>query len=724
MISTAENKQEYWSIPASLKTTDDPLLDSLVILSEYYGNPCSGDALIAGLPLESALVTPDIFPQAAARAGLTAKLLRKLLSDITPLVLPCVLLLKDKQACILREIDQVNNLAVIQFSDNGGESEISLEELESCYTGYCFFIKKQYRGDQSVDVHQHVSYGHWLWNMIKEASPIYRDVLIASILVNVFALISPLFMMNVYDKIVPNLAFESLWVLASGAVVAFIFDFLMRHIRGYLIDLAGKKIDIVVSSRLFEKVIGIPLSKRPSSVGGMAKQLGEFDNIRDMLTSATITTLIDLPFALLFLLVIYFVAGDLAVIPLIAGLLIIGYTLLVQPKLKIAVEESNKFSALKHGHLIESLTAIEAIKSNSAEGMIQRHWQQMIAHTANWQLKVKKISNSVSYFATFITQLTAIGVVVLGVYRVSTVNISMGGIIAAVMLSSRVVSPMAQLANLLTRANQTSSSLRQLDQLMQEESEFEDKAHLISRHRMKGAIKAENVQFSYPNQKKCTIDSANFSIKPGEKIAILGKNGSGKTSLAKLLAGLYCPTEGSLRFDGIDREQIHPADLRRNIGYMPQDITLIHGTIRDNIMFGTRQVTEHQLLRAIQLSGVSSFTDSDSEGLDKQVGELGNALSRGQRQAVALAQAILNDPPILLMDEPTASMDAHAEKRFMHSMKHVAINRTLLIITHKMSLLPLVDRIIVVDNGKIVLDDQREKVLKQLQQGVSGGRNE
>lgn len=724
MISTPDEKQEYWRIPASVKTIEDPLLDSLVILSEYYGNPCSGEALTAGLPLDSVWLTPEIFPQAAARAGLTAKLLRKSLFEMTSLVLPCVLLLRDKRACILREMDEVNNRAVIQFPEHSGELEIALEELDANYTGYCFFIKKQYRGDSSIDVHQHVNHGHWLWNMVKDASPIYRDVLIASILVNIFALISPLFMMNVYDKIVPNLAFASLWVLASGASLAFCFDFLMRHIRGYLIDLAGKKIDIVVSSRLFEKAIGIPLSKRAPSVGGMAKQLGEFDSIRDMLTSATITTLIDLPFALLFLVIIYFVAGDLALIPLFFGLLIIGYTLIVQPKLKVAVEESNKFAALKHGHLIESLAAIEAIKSNSAEGIMQRHWQQMIAHTANWQLKVKKIANSVSYFATFMTQLTAIGVVILGVYRVSTVDISMGGIIAAVMLSSRVVSPMAQLANLLTRTNQTVSALRQLDQLMKEEGEFEDKAHLISRHRLKGAIKAENLQFTYPYQKKLTISPTNFSIKPGEKIAILGKNGSGKTSLAKLLAGLYQPTEGNLRFDGVDSGQIHPADLRRNIGYMPQDITLIHGTIRDNIMFGTRQVTEHQLLRAVQLSGVSHFTDRDSEGLDKQVGESGHSLSRGQRQAVALAQAILNDPPILLMDEPTASMDAHAENRFIQSMQRVAQNRTLLLITHKMSLLPLVDRIIVVDNGQIILDGKRDKVLNQLRQGVSGGQNE
>ncbi len=716
-----QRKAEQWTIPASFKTTEDPLLDCLVLLSEYYGNPCSADALTAGLPLSEAWLTAELLPQAADRAGLSAKLIRKELKDISPLLMPCILLLKDKRACLLREINPESNKAIIQLPENGGESELSVEALSQLFVGYVFLIKKQYRGDQSIDLYQHEQQGHWLWSMVRNAAPIYKDALIASILVNLFALISPLFMMNIYDKILPNLAYESLWVLASGAAIAFTFDFIMRHMRSHLIDIAGKKIDIVVSSKLFAKVMGLPLEKRASSVGGMARQLGEFDSIRDMLTSATITTLVDLPFAIVFLAIIYLVAGDLAVIPLFSGILIIGYTLYLQPRLKAAVEESNKFSSVKHGHLIECLSATEAIKSNVAEGIVQRSWQQMISHTANWQLKVKELSNSVSYLATYITQLTSIAVVILGVYRVADSAISMGGIIAAVMLSGRVVSPMAQLANLLTRGNQTASSLRQLDTLMQGEDEFADKGHLISRSQLKGDIQADHVQFSYPNSEHPALNPTSFTINAGERIAIIGKNGSGKTSLAKMLAGLYQPTEGHLRFDGVDSKQIHPADLRRNIGYMPQDITLFHGTIRDNIMFGTRQVTEHQLIRAVKLSGVDVFTSSDSEGLDKQVGEGGFSLSRGQRQSVALARAILNDPAILLMDEPTASMDAFAEKQFMQSMSRATQHKTFILITHKMSLLPLVDRIVVLDKGRIVIDGPREQVLSTLSRGINTG---
>lgn len=721
MQSTASPKTEQWTISASQRVTVDPLLDSLVLLTEYFGSPCSSESLAAGLPLSGSILTPELVPQAAGRAGLTAKLTRKGLDQISPIFLPCILLLKDQKACLLREIDLENDRAVIQLPESGGEEQLTIEALEAMYVGYLFLVKQQYRGDMGFDMRLHDNKTHWLWQTLKDSAPIYRDALIASVLVNLFALVSPLFIMNVYDKVVPNLAFESLWVLAIGAGIAYIFDFIMRQLRAYLIDVAGKKVDIIVSSQLFAKAIGIPLEKRSPSVGGMARQLGEFDSIREILTSATITTLVDLPFAIFFVIVIYIVAGDLAIIPLIGGAIIIGYTLFMQPRLKVAIEESNKFASLKHGHLIESLASLESIKSSGAEGLVQKSWQQMIGHTANWQLKAKKISTSVTNIANFIVQLSVVCVVILGVYRVADNAISMGGIIAAVILSSRAISPMAQLAGLMTRGNHTASALRQLDQIMTQEDEFQHKGHLVSKQRLQGQINADHVSFNYPGSERPVLHPMSLSISPGERVAIIGRNGSGKSTLAKLLVGLYQPTKGSLRYDGLDAAQIHPTDLRRNFGYLPQDITLFHGTIRDNILFGTRQVTEHQLIRAVQLSGVNQFTDIETEGLDQQVGEGGQSLSRGQRQTIALARATLNDPPVLLMDEPTASLDARAEKQFIRAMKNVTKERTLLLITHKMHLLNLVDRIIVLDRGHIVADGPKDIVLNQLTKGLLSG---
>ena len=706
-----------WTINASQRLTSDPLLDSLVLLTEHFGDPCSAEALTAGLPVTVSYLTPELLPQAASRAGLSAKLVRKGLNELPSMLLPCIMMLKDKQACVLQELDLEENKAIVTLPETGGEEQLTIEELESSFVGYLFLIKQQYRGDRNFDVHINDSKKHWLWQHIKDATPIYRDVIIASVMVNIFALVSPIFVMNIYDKVVPNLAFESLWVLAIGASVAYIFDFILKQLRGYLIDVAGKKVDIEVSSKLFAKVVGIPLEKRSPSIGGMAKQITEFDNVREFFSSATVTALVDLPFALLFMFCIWLVAGDLALFPIVASLLIIGYTVFTQPKLRAAIEESNKYSSLRHGHLIECLGALESIKANGAEGVVQNAWQQMIGHTSSWLLKSKMITNSVINFASFMAQISIIGVVVLGVYRVSDNLISMGGIIAAVMLTGRAISPVAKLAGLMTRSNQTMSALRQLDSLMEQEGEFENKAHLASRPKLSGNICAEGVNFTYPHTKNPALQTMSVDIKQGEKVAIVGRNGSGKTTLAKLLLGLYQPTVGNIRFDGLNHNQIHPSDLRRNIGYLPQDITLFHGTIRDNILFGTRQVTEYQLIRAVQQSGVNAFTDHETQGLDQQVGENGNALSRGQRQSIALARAILNTPQILLLDEPTASLDARAEQQFIKSISATSTDRTLLLITHKMDLLSLVDRIIILEKGKLVMDGPRDIVLQKLKGG-------
>ena len=716
-MQSTVSPSSQWKIHASQKLGVDPLLDSLVLLTEHFGNPCSADALSAGLPLTSTNLTPELLPQAASRAGLSAKLVRKGLNELPSMLLPCILMLKNKKALVLQELDSEKNEAIVSLPETGGKAQLTIEELESNFVGYLFLIKQQYRGDRNFDVHIENSNEHWLWQKIKNTSSIYRDVIIASVMINLFALVLPLFIMNIYDKVVPNLAFESLWVLAVGATIAYIFDLSLKQLRAYLIDVAGKKIDIEVSSKLFSKVIGAPLEKRSLSVGGMAKQLSEFDSIREFLSSATISALVDLPFAILFMLCIWLVAGDLVMFPLIASVLIIGYTLLNQSKLRKAIDESNRFSSLRHGHLIECLSSLESIKANGAEGVVQNAWQQMIGHTATWLLKSKMITNSVLNFASFIVQISIICVVVLGVYRVSDNLISMGGIIAAVMLTGRAISPIAKLAGLMTRSNQTFSALKQLDTLMAQEGEFEDKAHLVSRTTLSGSISADNISFTYPSSDQRSLHSMSLNIKPGEKIAIVGHNGSGKTTLAKLLLGLYQPTKGTIQFDGLNHHQIHPSDLRRNVGYLPQDITLFHGTIRDNILFGTRQVTEYQLIRAVQLSGVSVFTDNDSQGLDQQVGESGSSLSRGQRQSIVLARAILNSPQILLLDEPTASLDARAEKQFIQSINATAQNRTMLLITHKMDLLKLVDRILVLEKGKLIIDGPKDAVLTQLKAG-------
>ena len=713
-VKTVYSVTSEWEVDSLAASKVDPLLDCLALLTVYYGNPCSADILSAGLPISDTQLTPELLPQAAIRAGLNTKLVRKQLNSMPNMLLPCILLLKGKKALVLHSINAEQGKATVSLPETSGEELIDITTLESQYVGYAFLVKQQFRGDHYFDTHIEQAKENWIWQKLKNASFMYKDVIIASVLINIFALVSPLFVMNIYDKIVPNLAFESLWVLAIGASIVYVFDLVLKQLRSYLIDIAGKRVDIEVSSSLFSKIICMPLEQRPPSVGGMAKQIGEFDSIREFLSSATIATLVDLPFALLFMFCIWLVAGDLVLFPIIAGMIIISFTCLRQSKLRHAVEESNRYSSLKHGHLIESLHSIESIKANGAEGVIQNAWQQMIGYTSTWLLKSKQITNSVMNVAGFIAQIAVVSVVVLGVYRVSDNAISMGGIIAAVMLTSRAISPFNKLAALLTRVNQVVSALRQLDSIMKIEGEFENKAQVISRTKLSGNIEAENLSFKYPNTDRLSLHPLSMKITHGEKVAIVGHNGSGKTTLAKLLLGLYQPTNGRLCIEGLNYQQIHPSDLRRNIGYLPQDITLFHGSVRDNILFGTKQVTEFQLIRAVQLSGVSAFTNNNGEGLDQQVGENGKLLSRGQRQSIALARAILNSPEILLLDEPTASLDARAEKQFIESISATAKDRTLLLITHKTELLKMVDRILVMDQGKLVLDGRRDEVLAKL----------
>lgn len=708
---------EEWQISASEKVMDDPLLSALSLVSEHFGYCCTIEALVAGLPLSKTNITPDLLPQIATRAGLKAKLVCKDLSQISSIMLPSIMLLKNKDACVLRRIDHENQTLVIQFAENKGMQEFSFSEFNQLYVGYVFLVKQIYLPQETTNSLGAQNKGHWLWEKVKQASPIYRDVIIASIFINLFALISPLFIMNVYDKILPNLALDSLWVLAIGVGIAFLFDFVMRQLRSSMLDSSGKKIDILVSSKIFSKFMGLPLNQHTLSTGSMVKKMSEFDAIRAFLTSATIVTLVDLPFALLFFFVIFIIAGDLALPPFIACLLILASTLIIQSRLKKAIHESQKFAAAKQGHLIESLNALESVKANNAEGKLQAHWQQMVAHTAKWQLKTKKLSNLLTNTSHFILQFCIVSIVILGVYRVANGDISMGGIIAVVMLSSRAISPLSQLAGLMIKANHSVAAIRELDQTMTKADEFEDSGQKINLTNFQGKLEFDNVTFRYQEKSKTLFDRLSLTIKPGEKIAIIGRNGSGKSTLAKLVMGLYTPSDGSVRYDGVNGNQVHPTDLRKNFGYLPQDLVLFNGSIKDNILFGASHISEQQLIRAVKLSGVDQFTLNESEGLLQQVGEGGKALSRGQRQSIALARAILQAPKILIMDEPTASLDARTEKHFVQTISQLTNNKSLILVTHKMHLLSLVDRIILLDKGKILADGPKKEILHKLNQG-------
>lgn len=711
-----QDPPSQWHAADSHNTVDDPLLGCLEILAKILHKPHSGESLTAGLPLVDNKLTPKLFSRAAARAGLSSKIVERPLRKISNLVLPAVLLLENSTACILLAFNRKS--ARIIFPESGaGETEVSLKDLNEQYSGFAIFIKPVHQFDQRTHHSEIPRTKHWFWGTILRFWPIYGEVFLASILVNSFALASPLFIMNVYDRVVPNHAIETLWVLAIGVATVFIFDLLLRTLRGYFIDMAGKKADVILSATIFEKVMGVKMASRSNSVGSFANNMHEFESFREFFTSATITTLIDLPFMFLFIFVIWSIAGELAFVSLAVIPLAIIVSLIIQVPLGRTIKQLFQHSGQKSATLIETLTGLETIKSIGAESPIQRKWEQTIGFIAKYSQRARILSSSAVNFTAFLQQMASVSVVVFGVYKISEGDITMGALIASTILTGRALAPMGQVAGILTRYHQSKAALSSLNTLMNLPVERPSGREYLHRPDFNGSIEFKKVSFRYPDQPMDALSDISFSIKPGEKVAFIGRIGSGKSSIEKLVLGLYEPLEGAILLDGTDIRQIDPVDLRRNIGYAPQDVVLFFGSIRDNIALGKPFADDAAVLKAAETAGVTEFVNRHPSGFDMPVGERGEGLSGGQRQSVAVARALLLDPPVLVLDEPTNAMDNSTEERFKQNLAATLKDKTLLLVTHKASLLSLVDRIIVLDQAHIVADGPREQVLAALKKG-------
>jgi len=698
----------------------DPLLECLSFLTRYYGKPFSAQTLSHGLPMEDGRLPLKQFARAAERGGLTAKLTRTSLTEVSELLMPCVLVLKDGRACVALKKLADNKVEVSWPETPDSVEELDLEALEQASAGYLFYVRKRYRFDKRAPQTITSKEGHWFWNTLSLSFPMYRDVLVASFFISLFAVASPLFVMNVYDRVVPNEAIETLWALVVGMLVIVLFDFLLKQMRSNLLDLAAKKSDVLLSSRLFEKVLALRMDAAPKSVGAFAGNIQEFDSIRDFVTSSTISAFVDLPFSIIFIAVIFMVAGPVAIIPVIAILIMVGYSLYVKHRLTSLVEQSGRFAMQKNAHLVEVVSGIESLKVYGAQGQFQQKWEELVGNNAKWGVAAKRYSASVSSVSASVQQLNTVFIVAVGVYLIAEGNISMGGLIAAVMLSARALAPFSQVAMLTTRYNQAKSALTTLDSIMALPEESLDR--YLHRPFIQGSVEFDRVGLSYPDTKIPAIEDVSFKIQPGEKVGIIGRIGAGKSTIEKILMGLYQPTSGAVRLDGVDFQQISPADIRQKIACLPQDIQLFYGSIRDNITLGVPHVEDSRVIRAAELAGVSEFTDVEPDGLDRQVGERGKYLSGGQRQSVALARTLLFSPPIMVLDEPTSNMDNLAEARVRQNLKAAIKDKTFLLITHKMSMLELVDRVIVIDRGRVVADGPKQDVLEQLKKGAVRAR--
>ena len=698
---------------------DDPLLDCLELVARLQGRPTTRTALRSGLPLVDNRLTVELFSRAANRAGLSARVVRRPLQKISNLELPAVLLMKSGSGCVLATIDEKNSSIKVLLPEAGmGEQIFSIDDFDELYSGYAIFIRPQFRPDHQVLSDIQEKPANWFWGTIFSSWPIYRDVLVASFLVNLFGLASPFFILNVYDRVVPNAAFETLWVLGIGIGVIYIFELIMRGLRGYFIDIAGKKAELQLSSMLFEKVMGLRMEARPKSVGAFSKNLSEFDSVREFITSFSITAIIDMPFVLLTMAAMTYLAGlKMLMIQVIAIVILLLYSLIVQLPLKKAVQNTYKASAQKSSTVIEGLTGVETIKTMGAESQFQRSVEESVSHVSKWSAVSRLLSSSVSNVSTFVQNISVVAVVILGVYMIANGELTQGGLIASVILSRRIIAPMSQVANLATRYHRAKTALGTLNGIMDLPDEKPKDQALLHRSSIEGGIEMDNVSFAYQGQLNKVLKNISIDIKPGEHVAIVGPTGSGKTTLGKMIMGLYEPVEGMVGVDGTDIRQIDPSELRNFIGYVPQDVTLFSGTVKENITLGTHDATDGAILTAAEISGVGDFVRNNPLGYDLQVGERGRQLSGGQRQGVAIARAVLRDPQIVLLDEPSNSMDNKTEAKLIRRLAGIIEGKTLVLITHRSSTLKLVDRVIVLDKGSVVADGPKEQVLGLLKSG-------
>jgi len=708
-----------WNLGEDTERHDDRLLDCLAALAKLHGLTVSRAGLIAGLPLVQNCITVELFPRAAERAGLSSRIVKIPIERITKLQLPAVLLLNGRDACILAEISADQDKFTIILPESGtGQRIVTLESLEKLYTGYAIFIRPKFRfqkGSQSSLTSD--SGKHWFWGSILASWRIYRDVLLASLLINIFALASSFYVLNVYDRVIPNSAFETLWVLSIGITVAYLFATLMQRLRGYFVDEAGKKANLTISSTLLQKVLGLKLEARPQSIGSFSNNLREFESILEFITSFSITALIDLPFVALGLFVVWYIGGSIVIYFLVAIILMLLYSAFIQGPLKKSVENSFAASAQKNAILVEGLAGLETVKMLGAESQIQRAWEEAVSYIAKWSARSRFLSSSVSEFSSFIQSMSGVALIIAGVYKISVGELTQGGLVAMVILSRQVIAPVAQVANLATRFHRAKEAFKTLNDIMNLPVERPAGKAFLHRTRFQGKIGLKNLTFSYPGQTVNVLNNITLEIGVGEKVGIIGPIGSGKTTLGKMILGLYEPGSGMVTMDDTDIRQIDPAELRHYIGYVPQDIMLFRGTLRDNVTMGVNDVDDSTILTAAEIAGMDEFVKKQPLGYDMEIGEFGRGLSGGQRQCVVMARAVLLDPPVLVLDEPTSNMDSRTETRLKDTLSATVKGKTVIMITHRASLLDMVDRLIVIDNGKVVADGPKASVLDALKKG-------
>lgn len=699
----------------------DPYLDALEFLAAHHNLPFSRADIINNLPLEDGHLNTTLFCRAAKRIGLNTKVVARKPSSVSAIACPYVVPLASGEVAVAtRKLPQRRTRIVVPgtpISEDMAPRELDLKAVD-----YVIYVAPDdLEAEGGLSLSRRRPRGHWLWSVVAKFWATWIYVVIAALFINLLGLALPLYVMNVYDRVVPNNSISTLWALAIGVGIALVFDFVLRMLRAIVIDSSGKRIDMRVSATLFEQALDASMASRPASAGEMANHIREFETVRDFFTSSGIMSLIDLMFIGVFLLVLWLIVGPLVIIPALAVPFVLLVTLFVQFPLARAVSQTQQKITNRQSLLIEALVGIETVKAASAEGSLQRKWESAVAASLRSGSAIRFWSSLVMFMSMTVQQTVSVLILIWGVHLIAAGEITIGALVASNILAGRVLAPLGGIAMTIARAQQALSSLRQLNRMMKLEADHANPEHDAGALDS-GRIEFRDLAFAYPGQGRNAIDGLSLSIAPGERVGIVGRIGSGKSTLGKLMCGLYRPDTGAILFDGADSRRYKLAELRSSVIYAGQDAVLFSGTVGDNITLG-RPTSQNEFETCARVTGVTSFVLAHPQGYAMQVGERGKSLSGGQRQAVTLARAMIARPTIMFLDEPTGAMDNLSEANFSRGFQQwLPAGTTLILATHRTSLLNLVSRLIVMDNGKVIADGPRNKILEMLRKGnlVSG----
>lgn len=662
--------------------------------------------------------TPETRIRAVARAtGLDVRFVAPGALKLTSWRLPVIALLADGEAALVEAIDgeQVAHLSLAGESD----ARIPVAELSAQVAGYVVPRPSRAAPDSRVDAYIKPYEEHWLRRILWRDAGAYTHVMIASVVANCLGLAGMLFSMQVYDRVVPTGSMPTLYILFIGVLLAITFDFMLRRLRARIVDVLGKRADLRMSDMVFGHALRVTNRARPTSTGTFISQLRDLDQVRDLLTSTTVAAVADLPFFLLFAVMLWFIGGALALVPLGAAVMLLVPGLLVQRRLRALATEAARESSLRNAMLVEAVQGIEDIKALQAEERFQRQWNHYNAVTGESQLRLRELTGGLTVWTHNVQNIVYATVIFVGAPMVIAGDLTTGALVATSMLGSRMMAPMAQVTQLLTRFQQARVAMGSLNQIMQLPVDAADREHRIPLPAAEGRFAVRNAVFGYgdPNTPPALTVST-LEIAAGSHVAVLGRNGAGKSTLLQALSGMLQPLSGEVTLDDLALHQIDPADVRRDVGLLTQNSRLFHGTLRENLTLGAPSATDAEMMAALSMVGANGFVRRLRDGLGHPVLEGGKGLSGGQVQALLLARLLVRRPQVLLLDEPTAAMDEGTERHFIQKLAEWSRGRTVVVATHRMRMLDLADRVIVVDGGQVVLDDSKDNALRTM----TGGR--